>query len=211
MCGVMPHFIWQLTCKRFLLFHWREFFEVQRKIFPKPENNGNRRANFRNLILESFFRGFVWKVVFVRTGSLRAGELISLCVCSCLSEKTAKSDTDFCRLILKSLSCVETKPKKLSGCSSSAVASLCIHNTTLLLPTTMTVSVHCAMFAEQLPKQSISGSSQTPSRIEGGYSLKEVLTLVTTSGNLHYPWWLTLLFAASGRKPSFMALKSGDF
>ena len=75
-------------------------------------------------------------------------ELISLCVCSRLSKKTAKRCENFCSLILKSISCVETKPEKLLRRSLFAVASLSYCKTTLLLPTPMAVSQLYASIAE---------------------------------------------------------------
>ena len=39
------------------------------------------------------------------------------------------------------------KTGKLFRCSLFAVTSLCIHNTTLSLPTSLAVSLHCAMLA----------------------------------------------------------------
>ena len=75
---------------------------------------------------------------------------MSLCVCSRLSKKTAKRCANFCSLILKSISCVETKPEKLLHRSLFAVASLSDCKTTLLLPTPMAVSQLYASIAQHM-------------------------------------------------------------
>ena len=79
----------------------------------------------------------------------RVWELIPLCVCSRLSKKTAKRCANFCSLILKSISYVETKPEKLLHRSLFAVASLSDCKTTLLLPNPMAVSQLYASIAQQ--------------------------------------------------------------
>ena len=67
---------------------------------------------------ERWFMAWSYLVVW------RVWELISLCVCSRLSKKTAKRCANFCSLILKSISLVETKPEKPLCRSLFAVAGL---------------------------------------------------------------------------------------
>ena len=85
-------------------------------------------------------------------------------MCSRLSKKTAKRWENFCSLILKSISCVETKPEKLLRRSLFAVASLSYCKTTLLLPTPMAVSQLYASIAQQSHQSTQSPLSQHPTR-----------------------------------------------
>ena len=64
-------------------------------------------------------------------------------------EKMPKRYAIFCSLILKSISCVETKPEKLLHRSLFAVASLLDCKTMLLLPTPMAVSQLYARLGQQ--------------------------------------------------------------
>ena len=69
-------------------------------------------------------------------------------MCSRLSKQMAKGYTNLCSLILKSISCVETKSEKLLRRSLFAVASLSDYKNMLLLPTPMAVSQLYASIAQ---------------------------------------------------------------
>ena len=85
--------------------------------------------------------------LFSRLASLRT----DFTVCMQPSfEKDGEALRKFLQLILKSISCVGTKPEKLLRRSLFAVASLLDYKTTLLLPTPMAVSQLYASIAQQL-------------------------------------------------------------
>ena len=132
----------------------------------------------------NFVRSDSWREVVWSFGESK--NRFYLRVCSRLLKKAVKRCTNFCNLILTSMSRVKTRSEKLLHRLSFAVASSKIYKTTLLLPTPMAVSHVYASIAQQVHSwfvlRSIGMHTKNQPHIKWGPPFRDALpvTVVTT-------------------------------